>query len=523
MSRWNEPYKLNEREWEKFKAELKSIRSELDTYVYKPFTSTTNDTYNIEASKAYDFDDFDYNTKLFLLPTSFSEHSIEQLLRPLPPTELPKIPALPPLQPSSIPDWYQERQKREFYFANDLKFVEKAKTKLSQLNFDNKVVSFAEAHLIQNLILTDESTELSSVITKMLASAQEIFSDATSMLEKLRTSLEVDASIEANCKLVEISHQRHYLPGFLQKDFLVAINPDSQTMLIQFEFPDYSSLAISYAKLKNLNLKYLTASQKKKVVKTCLYSLIVRAGYLASRLNLGGHYQSIVINVEQNWFDPATGQPRNGIIASLQASTDYFKELDLSKLDPEACFKNLKGLSTPSLENVSPIRPIFVLNKEDERFVQSKDLDESLMPESNLASMEWEDFEHLVDQLFEWEFGKNGVEVKVTRASRDRGVDAVLFDPDPLRGGKYVLQAKRYTRTVDVSSVRDLYGTVMNEGANRGILITTASFGPDSYEFAKDKPISLVDGPNLLLMLQRHGKKFRIDLEEARALNNPTS
>jgi hypothetical protein len=30
-----------------------------------------------------------------------------------------------------------------------------------------------------------------------------------------------------------------------------------------------------------------------------------------------------------------------------------------------------------------------------------------------------------VSQLFEWEFGKNGVEVKVTRASRDRGVDAI--------------------------------------------------------------------------------------------------
>jgi restriction system protein len=60
----------------------------------------------------------------------------------------------------------------------------------------------------------------------------------------------------------------------------------------------------------------------------------------------------------------------------------------------------------------------------------------------------------------------------------------------------------------------------MNEGANRGILITTASYGPDAYDFAKDKPISLVDGPNLLVMLKKHGKKYRIDLDEARRLNN---
>jgi Restriction endonuclease len=135
--------------------------------------------------------------------------------------------------------------------------------------------------------------------------------------------------------------------------------------------------------------------------------------------------------------------------------------------------------------------------------------------------MPWEDLEHLVRQLFEWEFGQNGVEVKVTRASGDRGVDAIMFDPDPLRGGKYVLQAKRYTRTVDVAAVRDLYGTVANGGANRGILVTTSSYGSDSYDFAKDKPLSLVDGPHLIAMLKRHGRRYRIDLVEARRILSP--
>jgi restriction system protein len=55
------------------------------------------------------------------------------------------------------------------------------------------------------------------------------------------------------------------------------------------------------------------------------------------------------------------------------------------------------------------------------------------------------------------------------RAGGDGGVDAVVFDPDPIRGGKIVIQAKRWTNTVGVAAVRDLYGTVMNEGANKGI------------------------------------------------------
>src|SRR3546814_6159161 len=115
-----------------------------------------------------------------------------------------------------------------------------------------------------------------------------------------------------------------------------------------------------------------------------------------------------------------------------------------------------------------------------------------------LASMDWGDFEHLVRELFEKEFATRGGEVKITQASADGGVDAVAFDPDPITGGKIVIQAKRYTRTVGVSAVRDLYGTIQHESASRGILITTADYGPVAYQFASGKPIPLFTGANLL-------------------------
>lgn len=43
-------------------------------------------------------------------------------------------------------------------------------------------------------------------------------------------------------------------------------------------------------------------------------------------------------------------------------------------------------------------------------------------------------------------FARNGGEVRVTQASRDGGVDAIILDPDPLRGGKIVVQAKHNLR-----------------------------------------------------------------------------
>ena len=111
-------------------------------------------------------------------------------------------------------------------------------------------------------------------------------------------------------------------------------------------------------------------------------------------------------------------------------------------------------------------------------------------------------------------------QVKVTQASRDGGVDAVAFDPDPIRGGKIVIQTKRYTNTVGVAAVRDLYGTVVNEGATKEILVTTADYGPDAYEFAKNKPLTLLSGGNLLNLLEKHGHNVKLDIKEARKILN---
>jgi restriction system protein len=51
----------------------------------------------------------------------------------------------------------------------------------------------------------------------------------------------------------------------------------------------------------------------------------------------------------------------------------------------------------------------------------------------------------------------------------------------------------------------------------KGILVTTADYGPDTYEFAKDKPIVLLNGSHLLHLLQKHGHHAKIDIKDAKA------
>jgi len=221
---------------------------------------------------------------------------------------------------------------------------------------------------------------------------------------------------------------------------------------------------------------------------------------------------AIAVNCWSRYFEKSTGRLKDAFVSALQVEKRAVIEMNFHRADPLDAFRALRGAFVFSSEDIVPIEPQIRLDKQDSRFVQGKDILDGMAQGQNLATMDWQDFEHLIRELLAKEFGKDGSEVKITRASRDRGVDAVVFNPDPLRGGKYVVQAKRYNNLVDVSAVRDLYGTMLNEGAARGILVTTSRYGRDAYDFASNKPISLIDGQNLLALLAQHGYNFNIKL-----------
>lgn len=255
----------------------------------------------------------------------------------------------------------------------------------------------------------------------------------------------------------------------------------------------------------------------KKRYDSFIYQMIFSVLYVVFTGDTKKHINGIVINGYVSGIDRTIGKPCTNYIASLQISREDFEQLNLAEIDPKQCFKKLKGLAAVSLHEQTPIPPILKINKEDNRFVEAYDVSQNIDAGTNLASMDWQDFENLIRELFERYFSKNGGECKVTQASRDGGVDAIAFDPDPIRGGKIIIQAKRYTNVVGVSAVRDLYGTILNEGANKGILVTTSDFGTDAHKFANGKPITLINGSNLLHLLQEEmGKKAYISLSEAK-------
>ncbi|MBW4084586.1 restriction endonuclease [Paenibacillus sp. S150] len=288
---------------------------------------------------------------------------------------------------------------------------------------------------------------------------------------------------------------------------------ESKELLVEYELPDVTAVP------KNKEYKYTQSRDEIKGIPfkpkelNEMYSILVASIALRTLHELfeadqGNHLDSVVFNGVVSTVDLSTGLDIRPCILTIQTRKDEFMKFDLARVEILACVKGLKAQFSPSVTELTPVKPIVDLVMYDKRFVNERDMIATLDTRTNLLEMDPFDFEHLVCNLF----SKMGLESKLTRSSRDGGVDVIAFDPRPVFGGKYVIQAKRYKNTVEVAAVRDLYGTMMNENASKGILVTTSSYGPDARSFAKDKPIELIDGRVLLHMLEEQGIHAKIQL-----------
>lgn len=310
-------------------------------------------------------------------------------------------------------------------------------------------------------------------------------------------------------------------PSSAPKIWDVDFDPEQGIALVEVKLPDvvhnqiYKTIQLKNGKSK----KPLNQKEAREEIPKIHPAIILRFAYEIFRNDNADIIKLLVLNGWVEFDDPTTGNIKKTYTASLAVEKSKVVALNLEKLDPLSAFSNLSGKSAGKLIDIVPVTPMMTLDRKDKRFIATKEVLGQLSTQTNLASMDWQDFENLIAELFQKEFSEEGTEIKLTQSSRDKGVDAVVFNPDPIRGGKYVIQAKRYTNTVDVSAVRDLVAVVAHEGASRGILVTTSTFGADAYAFVQGKPITLLDGAKLLGLLEKHGYKFRINLAEARKLN----
>lgn len=114
---------------------------------------------------------------------------------------------------------------------------------------------------------------------------------------------------------------------------------------------------------------------------------------------------------------------------------------------------------------------------------------------ATVRSLTWKEFEELVAEGYRRK-GYSVVENYDT--GPDGGVDLVLKKGS----SKYIVQCKQWKQSkIDVRTVREMYGVMNAENADKVVIVTSGVFTRDAGEFAKDKPIELVDGLRLLELI----------------------
>lgn len=114
----------------------------------------------------------------------------------------------------------------------------------------------------------------------------------------------------------------------------------------------------------------------------------------------------------------------------------------------------------------------------------------------DLLALSPEAFESLVAAIFQ----AYGHDAEVSGSPSDHGVDVYVTAQ---AGEKWVVQCKRYSGSVGEPVIRDLYGTMLHEGAQRAYLITTGSFTSQAQTWAVEKPLVLYDGEALVRLIKR--------------------
>jgi restriction system protein len=296
-------------------------------------------------------------------------------------------------------------------------------------------------------------------------------------------------------------------PDDFPQQFRLAFVPESRQLVVEYELPPYDRVpavaAYTYVKSGDkVNEKARPARERQQLYKSVVAQVTVRTIHELFEADRAGLVETIVFNGHVETINAATGKTERPCLVTVRTTRDAFLDRDFARINAEACLIDLSASLSKSPAELVPVRPVLEFNMVDPRFVEEADVLSGLDQRPNLMELKPGEFESLITNLFT----KMGLETRMTQPSRDGGVDCVAYDNRAIFGGKVIIQAKRYKNTVPVSAVRDLFGTVHNEGATKGILVTTSGYGKASFDFANDKPLELLSGTNLIYLLKEHAQ-----------------
>ena len=285
----------------------------------------------------------------------------------------------------------------------------------------------------------------------------------------------------------------------------VAYRSDPRELVVDVRLPDDAVVptakTVSYVKSRDAeSVKERSASEREAIYRRVLAQLPLCVADVVFRAIDTEMVETVTVNGKLMFEDPETGRQKDDCLVSLSVERETFcgLRLDADGLDPVRCVRSLGARLSPHPFAREAVPVLLSLDQAKYKLGSSVDVAAGLDGRVNLGTMPWPDFEQLVRELL---VAMSGKDTRVTRRSRDDGIDGVVFDCDAALGGEYVVQAKRYKGVVPALDVRALAGTMHDKRANHALFVTTSWFSPDGRRFGEENRVRLIEGTELRHLL----------------------
>jgi restriction system protein len=217
---------------------------------------------------------------------------------------------------------------------------------------------------------------------------------------------DAEAILERACLVLDQSEYSAVVP----RNYDLAYHPETKTIVAEMQLPapaDIPTVKSSrfVATTGEIKTTEISQMEHRTLYEDTCYQICLRTIHELLEADTRDNLDRVVFNGFIDTIDPATDQKKVAVILSIGVGREEFLALNLGAVDPKACFKALKGTSAANLVRLAPVAPVVMIDRTDRRFIDGREVSVPEDGSMNLAAMDWEDFEHLVRDLFDRESG----------------------------------------------------------------------------------------------------------------------
>lgn len=286
----------------------------------------------------------------------------------------------------------------------------------------------------------------------------------------------------------------------------IAFRDADRTLLVDFTLPPLASVPdvkeVVYDRAaEKFGVVRFDAHEREALHDALLYQIPLRTLH---ELFEADRVRAIARVAFNGWLRPDDGD--DACVCSIEVERATFEKVDLARVDAKECFRALGGRGWSERYALDAVAPV-----EAEAGDRRGDASEtaptlSVYGGQGLDEMSIDDFEHLVRELVERAFARDGESVSLARAAG--GVDAIVVGPSN-RSVRLVVHARRGAGAYNVETAEALASARAYERADRAVFVATGAASDQDHADANERGITLVDGSRLLGLLARSSTQTR--------------